>query len=155
MVKRAMTIAMKESKKEEKKNGRPPMYTDDLARDICGQIASNNLGLEALCDINPHWPAAGTIFRWLHEQPGFSEQYTEAKKRQIDVFMNDINNLTNESHYYIDADGNKRIDASILRTKVDARKWMACKLVPKVYGDRQQVDTTIVVRHEDALKELE
>lgn len=135
--------------------GRPSTYTKELADEICCAIAEHNVGIESLCNMFPHWPHHRTIFKWLHQYEEFGHQYALAKKRQIDVFVNDINNLTNESHYYMDSEGNQRIDASILRTKVDARKWMASKLVPKVYGERISQDTTVTIKHEDALKELE
>ena len=36
----------------------------------------------------------------------------------------------------------------------DNVKWVASKLMPKVYGDRQQVDSTVTITHEDTLKDL-
>ena len=46
------------------------------------------------------------------------------------------------------------LPADLLRIRVDTRKWVASKLLPKVYGDRLQVDqrteqtVEIVVRSE-------
>ena len=41
------------------------------------------------------------------------------------------------------------------RLRVDSRKWIACKLLPKVYGDKQEVKSDMNVNlHEQDLKHL-
>lgn len=42
-----------------------------------------------------------------------------------------------------------------MRLRIDTRKWLAAKLFPRVYGEKQQIDSTVTVKHEDKLKELE
>ena len=41
------------------------------------------------------------------------------------------------------------------RLRVDTRKWMLSKALPKIYGDKTQVEANVTVRHEDALDSLD
>jgi disulfide oxidoreductase YuzD len=135
--------------------GRPTTYNEQIATDICNAIAATNCGLETICKIHPKFPNARAVYEWLNKYPEFAQKYAEAKKNQIEVFINDINDLANEPHDFIDEKGQRRIDASVLRSKIDSRKWMASKLVPKLYGEKMHNETTVIIKHEDALKELE
>jgi len=135
------------------KVGRPTSYTKKMAEEICDAIAESGKGIQQLCDDNEHFPCERTVFRWLNKHEEFSQQYAIAKIKQVEYLVNEINVMMNEPHYYME-DGVRRIDAKILRTKIDTRKWLASKLVPKVYGDKAQSVVT-VINHEEALEELE
>jgi hypothetical protein len=39
------------------------------------------------------------------------------------------------------------------RLRIDTRKWIACKLLPRTYGDKAQHDVN-VISHEQALQFL-
>ncbi len=42
------------------------------------------------------------------------------------------------------------------KLRVDSRKWIASKLLPKVYGDKLKLDADVnVTNHEKALEDLE
>jgi hypothetical protein len=69
-----------------------------------------------------------------------------------------LDKIASEKLYYEDDKGNKRVDSGYSQSQrliADTRKWIACKLIPKVYGDKQTIEQTVTVKHEDALKELE
>ena len=44
--------------------------------------------------------------------------------------------MMEEPHIYEDESGNRRVDVSMIRAKMDAIKWQASKLQPKKYGDQ-------------------
>lgn len=88
-----------------------------------------------------------TVFRWLANEDfaAFREQYTRARETQADTLFDEILSIADDSKNdtYIDEEGRTRTDQEVIarsRLRVDARKWMAGKLRPKVYGDK--VDMT-------------
>lgn len=126
------------------KIGRPSIYTEELAKEICDAIATQSKSLRQLCKENPHWPDRNTIFEWNMNRPEFSCQYTQARRNQIQTFIDDIIEISDniEEDSKINEDGELVINKEWIarsRLRVDSRKWLACKLVPKVYGDRVNV----------------
>lgn len=121
--------------------GRPTDYTDKLADEICDVISCSNKGIKKLCEANENWPHPDTIFLWLKTHKYFSDQYVRAKQLQIEVFIDEILEISDDNtHDYIStSDGKKVIDHEHVqraRLRIDTRKWLASKLVPKVYGER-------------------
>lgn len=142
------------------KNGRPTDYTDELAKEICDTIASTSKGIKKLCSENSHWPNKDTIFTWLKNCEGFSDQYVRAKKCQIEAFIDDILEIADDSTQdaVINDQGNIVCNSEFIarsKLRIDTRKWLASKLVPKVYGagsdNKAQNDK---ISHEEILKSL-
>jgi hypothetical protein len=138
--------------------GRPSKYTQELADRICNLVASHDLGLPRLCIKYPDLPEPQTINAWRREKPGFSSKYAQAKMEQAELLAESIDDIAygiNE-YYYVDSEtGASKIDSGLVahaRLLIDSRKWLASKLAPKIYGDKQQVTTTI--KHEDTLEDL-
>lgn len=122
-----------------KPTGRPSLYTEELAEEICNAIASSNEGLEHLCAANPHWPERANIFIWMRKYPGFRDKYMSAKEQQAEVQVDYMLALANEPHKYVDPDtGFQRTDVPMLRVKMDAIKWQASKLAPKRFADKTE-----------------
>jgi hypothetical protein len=98
-------------------------------------------------------PDKATVFRWLAQNEGFRDQYARAREAQADALFDEMLDIADDgSNDWMER---KREDGSteevlnhehIQRSKlrIDARKWMAGKLRPKVYGDA----TTL--KHADA-----
>lgn len=121
------------------KKGRPTIYSIKLADEICNKIASTSNGLKKLCTENPHWPNKSTIYSWLKNNKEFSNQYARAKRCQIQVFVDEIVEISddNANDCLFDAEGKivfNSLAVQRARLRIDSRKWLACKLVPKVYG---------------------
>jgi len=124
--------------------GRPTIYTEKLAKEICDTIAANGSGLKKLCRENPHWPSHDTIYQWLRKYEMFSDLYAKAKKDQVRALVEEIIEISDDSSHDVivrqDRDGN---DYEVINTefaarsrlRVDTRKWLASKLVPRLYGD--------------------
>lgn len=112
--------------------GRPSVYTPELADEICARLA-NGESLRAICasDRDDFIPHIGTVLRWVAEDETFREQYVRAREIQAETLADDIISI---------ADGPKGADDSIKtardRLRVDSRKWVASKLLPKKYGDK-------------------
>lgn len=130
---------------EKNKGGRPTDYSLELAEEICEVIASSSKGVKAICEEHPHFPERSVVFRWLRRHKEFSDLYAQAKKAQIEVYIDDIieisddsseDTLLKEDKYgnTYEACNNEWVNRSRLR--VDTRKWLASKLVPRLYGDK-------------------
>lgn len=128
------------------KPGRPTGYTPELANEICNSIASSSKGTKKLCKENQHWPCQDTLFAWLKNHPEFSEQYAQAKRCQIEVFIDEILDIADDSSHdeLINEEGSLVCNSEFIarsRLRIDTRKWLAAKLVPKVYGT-SKIDNT-------------
>jgi hypothetical protein len=130
-----------------KKNatGRPPIYTEELGDEICEAIATNAFGLEKICKKFPHFPDKSTIWLWKLKEPSFAEKYYKAKLIQAELHVeecfdisDDVSNDKKENQHGNEVTNNEAVNRSRLR--VDTRKWVASKLLPRQYGDKQLVE---------------
>lgn len=111
--------------------GRPSSYSADMALYICEQLVTGR-SLRSIC-AEDDVPDATTVFRWLDSVESFRSQYARAREIQASV-------LAAETIEIADAATNE--DYNTARLRVDARKWYASKLAPKVYGDKVTTEVT-------------
>lgn len=117
-------------------------YKIQVMQRICDEIAQGR----SLADIcRQDWsPEYCTVARWLGKYEDFRESYNRARESQADVLADEIVSIADEmptitvqtrhgEHQSIDMAAIQRN-----RLRVDARKWVAAKLKPKVYGDALQ-----------------
>ncbi len=91
---------------------------------VCARIA-DGMSLRDACE-HDDVPHRETIRAWLAEDAAaLSVQYARARDEQADHYADEIVAI---------ADGDD--DPAKVRNRVDARKWIACKLKPKRYGDK-------------------
>lgn len=119
--------------------GRPSKFTTNLADVICEKIADGK-SLRAICS-DDSMPSKAAVFRWLATNPEFRDQYARAREAQADALADEILDIADDgaNDSYTDENGVTRTDHDVIarsRLRVDARKWIASKLKPKVYGDR-------------------
>lgn len=142
-----------------KKSGRPSSYTKALGEEIAGAIASSELGLIHLVNLNPHWPDRATIFTWRRTNPEFGNLYTKAKEDQTEVVVEYMQEVMNEPHKWVDEEtGKTRVDVPMLRLKMDTMKWHAAKLKPKKFGDAKEqvpVHTEIDEENKRRMQEMD
>ena len=123
--------------------GRPSSFTDEKADTICDRLASGE-SLVAIC-ASDEMPSTVTVFRWLAANESFRCKYARAREAQADVLFDEILDIADEKSRDTikgksgeDIPDNEWISRSRLR--IDARKWMAGKLRPKVYGDKLELE---------------
>lgn len=124
--------------------GRPTLYTPELADLICERIASHDMGTFRLCDMYNDLPCKTYIYAWIAKYPEFEQKYKDAKNKQAFLMADSLDDLAFERQTYTDSEGNQRIDPAFIndkRLRIDTRKWIAAKLLPKVYGDRKQEES--------------
>ena len=73
-----------------------------------------------------------TIFRWLDQNRSFGDKYAQARERQADAMDCKINKIGEDVIA-------KTIDPASARVALEAFKWRAERLKPKVYGAQGQV----------------
>ena len=140
------------------KRGRPTTYTVELAQEICNRIASTSKGNKKLCEENQHWPCQDTLFTWLKTYNEFSEQYAKAKKYQIEFSIDEILEISDDASQdrFLDAQGKIVFNPQSVgraRLKIDTRKWLACKLVPRVYGHKPPEESLFDPKLEQDIRE--
>lgn len=123
--------------------GRPSLYSEELGIRICEEVATTSASLQRICDNNLDFPHFKTVFRWLNdkEKADFCDMYARAKRMQAELMVDEITDIADDgaTDYYLDDKGNLKCDHENIqrsRLKVDARKWIASKLLAKKYGDR-------------------
>ncbi len=117
---------------KKRKIGRPSLYTDALAVKICRRLAEGE-ALRAICT-DKAMPAISTVMGWLFngKYEDFLEQYTRARQAQAELRADEIIDIADGAEH----GASEAVQAARLR--VDARKWVAAKLLPKKYGDKLQ-----------------
>jgi hypothetical protein len=109
---------------------------------------------------------------WLwQESPhreDFLEKYVRAREMQAEILADQIISIADdESEDIIFVEGNDTSGVTAIpkanrefiqrsNLRVEARKWVAAKLLPKKYGDRKEVKVDATVTHEgsEELKQI-
>lgn len=109
-----------------KKTGRPTAFSQEVADRICQHIADGGYAtkLERF-----GLPSSPTLFRWLNENEAFREQYARAREKRAEHFADEMVEIADTCN-----------DPAKGRLQVETRKWIASKLFPRMYGDKQQVE---------------
>ncbi len=126
-----------------KKKGRPSLYTEALAAEICRRLAEGET-LRSVCR-DQAMPDKATVLRWLADKTkvDFRDQYAHARDMQADALFDEALEIADDvsGDWSTDKDGKKVLDHEHIqrsRLRVDTRKWAAGKLAPKRYGDKMQ-----------------
>lgn len=125
------------------KQGRPSIYTQELANTICAELAIGKSLRTVLKEDG--MPSMSTVFNWLSSNRKFLEQYEKAKAESADALVEDMLYIAEDKPVFIDEKGVEKIDSAGIarnRLRVDTRKWVASKLKPKKYGDVSKVELT-------------
>ena len=103
-------------------------FSQDLFDRICERIADGD-SIRAIC-LETDMPSKASVMRWLAADSALSDQYARAREMQADHEFDEIKAI---------ADLASAEDVQVARLRVDARKWRAGKLRPKVYGDKVEL----------------
>lgn len=147
--------------KKKHPGGRPTKYNAQMAKRICDLIKTHAWGLKKLCKFYDDIPEETTINDWRSIHREFSLQYAEAKLKQADLLAEECLEIADDDLLDTKIDpetGYEICNTEYIarsRLRIDTRKWLASKLLPKQYGDKVQHEGNITITHEAALKELE
>lgn len=107
--------------------GRPSKYTPELAERWLDRLSQGELAVEMA--ESPEFPHLATIFRWQEAHPEFRDAYARARLMQAQALAE----RAVMSGRKATAD-----DAAAARVRFDADRWLAARLDPRNFGDRQQ-----------------
>lgn len=134
--------------------GQPSPYTRQLATRICELIATTPRGLGFILRTNPDLPRISTVLNWLADpaKKDFLDSYLRAREAQADLIFDECLEIADESAKDAERGDNgketQHATEQVARSKlrVDTRLRMAGKLAPKKYGEKYEVEQTVVER---------
>jgi len=116
---------------------------------VCTAISRTAGSLKAICSADSELPCSDTISEWLFKYPAFSVLYWEAKQQQSSAYADYIAERVRN----VDEDNPGAIAKANLELKFV--QWQNARLAPKRWSEKTQTENTVIVKHEDRLKELE
>lgn len=143
------------SKPTGKPNGRPTLYSEELAARICQELASGK-SLRTVCAVE-EMPNMSTIFLWIAKHDEFSKQYARATEERAEAYVEEIfeiaddarNDFMEDQYLKGKTPGYQLNGENIQRSKlrVDTRKWYASKVKPKKYGEKLDIKAESEITH--------
>lgn len=106
-------------------SGRPADPTPELIDEICRRLVDGE-SLRAICE-DPIMPHAGTMMRWVRDDERLEKQYVRARELQGELWAHEIIEI---------ADTSPAEEAQKTKLRVDTRKWLMSRILPKKYGDK-------------------
>lgn len=94
-------------------------------------------------------PAESTVRAWaVEDREGFSAQYARAREIGYHAMADELMDIADDGRNdWMERRGEEDIGWAAngehiqrSRLRVDARKWMLSKVLPKIYGDKQEID---------------
>lgn len=114
-----------------------PEQKAEIQNAICTKIALGQ-SLKSIID-GGNMPDRQTVYNWLFDDVTFFDNYARAREAQADYYADEV-------PYIADTEP----DPNKARVRIDARKWAAGKLKPKVYGDKLDISGDLNVKLDDA-----
>ena len=126
-------------------------FNQEMAQGVLEKL-SEGMSLRKACEA-VEGAKPRTILDWTESNGEFGAQYAHVRARAYEMLADELVTIADEStnDTFIDENGNERTNAEVVarsRLRVDTRKWMLSKMLPKVYGDKLDLSHSGVVRVE-------
>lgn len=115
-----------------------------IREEILRRLAAGE-SLRAICR-DEGFPAPSTVLDWCAADTDFGERYARARITGYKLLAEEIieiaDDSTGDTTY---SDSGPKMDAEFVarsRLRVDTRKWLLAKMLPKVYGDKLAVEAS-------------
>ncbi len=128
-------------------------------------LLQDGMSLTAACGMVPEAPTSSQILDWISTEPALAEQYALAREAGYRMIADEILSISDENYTIVeedvvdeagvpvvDGDGmrlQRRVKVPLSseaiqrnRLRIDSRKWMLSKMLPKVYGDKLHTEHT-------------
>lgn len=118
--------------------GRPTKKTEPIIAAICAGAALGKSSVEVCKEVGI---SKETMWAWMADDKDFSDRYAKAKRTCAQMYADEIIQIADDT----DRDYTETLDGKLVpdhelvarsRLRIDTRKWIASKLIPKVYGER-------------------
>lgn len=130
--------------------GRPKIYSKKLDKAICVRLADGE-SLRSICR-DEEMPCKATVFNWLFddEHKEFLDHYEKARGIQAEILADELTDIADDSQNdymlkHFGEDEREVLNSENIqrsRLRIDTRKWIASKLLPKKYGEKIQQEIT-------------
>lgn len=128
--------------------GEASKYEQAIADRICEYLAEG-MTLRETCR-QEGMPPESTVRRWvLDDREGFAAQYTRAREIGYHTMADELIEVADDgSNDWIERQGEDKQAMYVLngehvqrsRLRLDTRKWLLSKALPKIYGDKTEVE---------------
>lgn len=135
--------AKRKNDPDRKPRSRQAAFNPEQAARVISTIAVTPKGLRSICNAE-EMPSVAAVMAWLNEVPAFAEQYARAKQEQAELMAEDMLEIADDGRNdtFTTAEGKEIVDSDVIqrsKLRVDTRKWLMSKLLPKKYGDSMDV----------------
>jgi hypothetical protein len=113
---------------------RPSTYTEEEGAALCEWI-TNGHSLSSWCRSTGR--TAFVVYGWMRVESDFARRYAQAHQDRTDTMADDLLEIADET---AGTDSIAAVQAAKLR--IETRKWIAAKLKPAKYGEKQLVETS-------------
>lgn len=119
-------------------------FNPDIADQVCSAIATQSKGLATIIQELGLNISPALFYKWIQQDASLRERYARAKADQAQVLADEIMQIadsTQEGAIITEkSDGSVETKRSDMlehrKLRIESRKWLAAKLLPKVYGDK-------------------
>ena len=111
---------------------------------VCAQIAQGK-SLRSILDADDKLPTVRSFLDWMGADGELAIQYAHARQTQYELLADEIVSIADENYTTDEHGVRERLSSEAIqrnRLRVDTRKWMLAKMLPKVYGDKLQTEHT-------------
>ena len=120
-----------------------PLSKETIKNEVINRI-SNGESLLNICR-DDKMPCRDTIFEWLSRDKEFSDKYDRAREIRADRIFDEILEIADDSSDdYVKGDEGEivlnREAIERAKLKIDARKWILAKMVPKKYSEKMELE---------------
>jgi hypothetical protein len=116
------------------KIGRPSTYSQEIAAEILNRMSCGEY-MTHILESDPKFPTHVTLYNWMDKHPEFLTAYARARDLQARRFVEQCLEISDEARH---EDNAAKVQAARLR--VDTRKWVAARLAPREWGEKQQIE---------------
>jgi len=116
----------------------------DIVNDICDSVSN---GIATRNAILKNKIPFKTFYEWIDADGIKSKQYTRATELRAELMADELMTISDSTadDIIIDERGNEIINHNVIqrdKLRIDTRKWLMSKMMPKKYGENKSVDLT-------------
>ena len=116
----------------------------DIVNDICDSVSN---GIATRNAILKNKIPFKTFYEWIDADGIKSKQYTRATELRAELMADELMTISDSTADDIITDerGNEIINHNVIqrdKLRIDTRKWLMSKMMPKKYGENKSLDLT-------------
>ena len=122
----------------------PDKEKTDIVNDICRQVSEGKSTRNSITESGIKF---STFYVWIDADVLKSKQYTRATELRAELMADELMTISDSTADDIITDerGNEIINHNVIqrdKLRIDTRKWLMSKMMPKKYGENKSLDLT-------------